>query len=132
MRTWMLLPLAFMTLSCANDEPRKLASSKSNIPQTNVTNWEKDVLSVPGPVLVDFTAPWCQFCVPMEPILENLAKEFQVRQVDYDSNKPLVARLGIQGIPALFIFVDGKQAKRYSGVTPESVLRRDLLELSRK
>jgi thioredoxin 1 len=131
MRIWLLLPLAFLSLSCGKDTAND-RGAHAKIPTTNASDWEKDVLQNSGPVLVDFTATWCGPCQLMEPILASLSKDFQVRQVDFDANRQLANQLNVNAIPALFIFVNGKIARQHRGVTDEATLRRDLTELSQK
>lgn len=64
------------------------------------------------PAIVDFNATWCGPCKRLEPILEELAKEYKgkidVYSVDVDKNKELAEAFKISSIPAmLFIPKDG-------------------------
>jgi putative thioredoxin len=85
------------------------------------------------PVLVDFWAEWCQPCHILSPMLEGLAEEhrggFILAKVDVDANPRLGATFGIQSIPTVKAFRDGKEVAEFIGVQPEEVLNRFIEQL---
>lgn len=84
-----------------------------------------------GLVLVDFFANWCGPCRMLSPVLEELEKEIDsltIVKVDTDENGQLAAKYGVQSIPNMIVFKDGKAVDRIVGFRPKD----DLLETIEK
>lgn len=81
-----------------------------------------ELLTYEGPVLIDFTAPWCGPCRKIAPLMEQLAEEYEGRakvvKLDIDQNKINAKKFGIKSIPAVLLFKGGELVENFVGVTP--------------
>ncbi len=79
-----------------------------------------EILKGNTPVLIDFSAEWCQPCKMMPPILQNVSKQLgdkvRILKVDVDKNQAIARQWGISSVPTLMIFKNGKQVFRQAGV----------------
>jgi thioredoxin 2 len=93
----------------------------------NTTRFRQHVAKSGIPLIADFWAGWCGPCRTMAPIFERAAAELEPAarfvKVDVDAEPQLSADYGVRGIPALFLFRNGKVAAHHAGVADAALLR---------
>ena len=110
---------------------RKKASDPNkpsvDIPTINEDDFDAEVLKSSTPVLVDFSAVWCGPCKMLEPVVKELAGEWQgsikVVKIDVDHNPNIAMKYQVMGVPTLLMFQGGEPKERVVGFKPKRALQ---------
>jgi thioredoxin 1 len=102
----------------------------SNIVTVTRENFDQEVLKSPIPVLVDFWADWCGPCKMLEPVLEELAQEYngkiKLAKVRADTQQELVNQYNIRAVPTLLLFWNGRVRNQMVGLRSKEEIKEAL------
>ena len=107
------------------------------IKDTTTQTFVKDVIeeSKRQPVLIDFWAEWCGPCRQLTPMLEKAVRaakgKVKLVKMNIDQHPAIPGQMGIQSIPAVIAFVDGRPADGFMGAIPESQVNAFIDKLSK-
>ncbi|MFF9349092.1 thioredoxin family protein [Streptomyces sp. NPDC014734] len=97
---------------------------------TDVTdaNFEAKVVRAPGPVLAVFRAEWSSVCRALDPVLADVAQEYEnrltVTRLDIDQSPQTPPKYNVNAIPTLHVFKGGTiVATRIGPSTKNDVVR---------
>ncbi|HKQ60899.1 MAG TPA: thioredoxin [Candidatus Polarisedimenticolaceae bacterium] len=89
-------------------------------------SFEAEVLQAPGAVLVDFSATWCGPCKRLEPVVHEIAGEYDGRlkvvRVDVDRAPQTAARFGVLSVPTVMLFREGAVRDQVVGLLSKRAL----------
>ena len=104
-----------------------------SVPTFTDQNFTEQVIKSKQPVVIDFWATWCPPCKMIEPIIDELAKEYEgkvvIGKMDADENPNVVGQLHVMSLPTMFFFKDGKPVKTLVGAQGKSTYKTAINEL---
>nr|WP_321442817.1 thioredoxin [uncultured Cohaesibacter sp.] len=109
--------------------PKPKAPEGPLIKDTTTQSFMQDVIeaSRTTTVLVDFWAPWCGPCKQLMPVLEKAVTEAKGRvklvKLNIDEDPAIPGQMGIQSVPAVVAFKDGRPVDGFMGAQPESQIK---------
>lgn len=94
--------------------------------ELNDQNFGEEVLKSGKLVLVSFWRSGCKPCLTMEPIIEEVAREFKeglkIGKLNILKNPETTKTYGIPATPTFIIFKDGKPIEKAVGLRPKQIL----------
>jgi thioredoxin 1 len=97
------------------------------------TNFEELALKSDKPVMIDFWAEWCGPCRMVDPIVKEMAAEYEGRaiigKVNVDTNPDISMRFGIRNIPTIIFLKGGEMVDKSVGAVPKNILAEKLENL---
>ena len=99
------------------------------IKNTTTKDFMRDVIDASRevPVLVDFWAPWCGPCRQWTPLLEKAVRAakgaVRLVKLNIDEHPQIPGQMGVQSIPAVFAFQDGRPIDGFVGALPEARIK---------
>jgi putative thioredoxin len=105
------------------------AADADLIKNTTTKHFMRDVIDASRevPVLVDFWAPWCGPCRQLTPLLEKAVRAakgaVKLVKLNIDEHPQIPGQMGVQSIPAVFAFQDGRPVDGFLGALPEARIK---------
>lgn len=95
--------------------------------KVNDATFQQEVLQGDGLVVVDFGATWCGPCKKLDPILEELAGEYEgrvkVRKVDVGEAPAIAQQYKVLSVPRVLFFRDGMVREQITGLVSKAKLQ---------
>lgn len=98
----------------------------SKVHEADDASFEAEVVGESQPVLVDFSATWCGPCKRLEPVVQEIAGDYDGRlkvvKVDVDRAPQTAAKFAVLSVPTLLLFRDGTVRDQITGVVPKRAI----------
>jgi thioredoxin len=96
----------------AGKAPGKAGGAGGGVPYVTERDFEREVLRSELPVLMQFTADWCQPCKAIAPDVEAFAREMEgkakVVKIDVDKAPAIAQQLRVQSVPTFMLVAEGR------------------------
>lgn len=129
-----LLATSFFYSSNLSGQTSVDKSKDSPIVTLTSSNYDKEISE--GLILVDFWAPWCGPCRRMAPTLNEIAKDYKndvkIAKLNVDNYKKFALEKGIQALPTIIVYKDGKEISRIQGLVSKAELIKVITENTEK
>jgi len=96
----------------------------------NANNWEQEVLQSDILTVVDFWHDRCPWCLRLNPIIDEVAKEYEgkikfvkLNVLKVSANREIAIRYGIMSTPTLSFFCEGRPVGQALGFMPKENLK---------
>ena len=103
----------------------------SEVLDVSADDWEKEILKSDTLVLVDFWHEQCPWCKRLEPIYNEVAREYEgkvkfakLNALESKENRDIAVKYGITGTPTLAFFCEGRPIEMVAGFQPKERLKR--------
>jgi len=114
----------------AEAEPEPEPEDDGLVRKVTTHTFESEVLRSDLPVIVDFWAPWCQPCLMVAPIVEQIAAmragSYRVVKVNIDEEPAIARAYEVQSIPMIALFRGGRLERASLGAKPRPALEAEL------
>jgi len=111
-------------------EPEPEPEDDGLVRKVTTHTFESEVLRSDLPVIVDFWAPWCQPCLMVAPIVEQIAAmragSYRVVKVNIDEEPAIARAYEVQSIPMIALFRGGRLERASLGAKPRPALEAEL------
>jgi thioredoxin 1 len=105
----------------------------NHVIELNEANFDREVLSAPHPILVEFWADWSAACKTLAPMLESVAEDWtvpiRIARLNVEHHERLAEQYGVRAVPTLLIFNRGGVQDQIVGRTTEQAVREGLERL---
>jgi len=102
---------------------------------TTTDEFESEVMGSEIPVVVDFWSPTCSPCQVMGGLLNELGPEFvgrvTVAKLNVSDIPEIAVRFGVQSVPTLITFRNGRPIDRLVGLAPLDILKQRFEEYAK-
>ncbi|MEP0824023.1 MAG: thiol reductase thioredoxin [Nitrososphaera sp.] len=102
------------------------------VEKVTAKTWEQKVINSKKPVVVNFSAAYCGFCMMLDPLYSKLSDQYEGNlsflklMVDEPQNQELLEKISIDGTPTLKFYCQGREVGEHIGYAIEPVIKKKI------